>query len=351
MDMQTIERTNKNYWMQIRHPYSCGIEITPYCNLHCVHCYLQDYRVEKLLSHQELFRILDILEEQGLLFVYFTGGEILTYPGFLDVYQYAKKKGFMVELLSNITLLDKAAVDVFRSLPPAKISISIYGASEETYKKMTGSSGNFARAINGLEMLKSAGIYFEIKFIGVKDNIRDFFAVKDIARRFNVKFSHSFELFPTLEQSQTPIDHMLTPENIVAFEREYSTTRRRWAIQSVESAPIESPPMFFCDIARSNFIIDCEGFMNPCNKLRTREYKILETPFENIWSAFAKYKQMKAPETYKCASCEKRTLCVPCPAENFLATGSYTTPNPTMCKLSAARMSEFSNSQYDCYRK
>lgn len=351
MDLQTIERTNREYWMSVRHPYSCGIEITPHCNLHCVHCYMQDYQADRLMSGDDICRILDILFNQGLLFVYFTGGEILTHPDFLQIYQHAKRKGFVVELLSNITLLNDEVMEVFRDLPPAKVSISIYGASEETYCKMTRTHGSFARAMDGLDLLKEAGICVEVKFIGTKDNIQDFFAVKDIAEHYGATFIHNFELFPTLNQGQTPMEHMLTSEDIVTFERNYSLTVNRWSAQSTKSAPLMDAPMFFCDIARSNFIIDCEGYANPCNKLRQQEYKILETPFEEIWSDFAKYKKMKAPANYPCASCSERGLCVPCPAENYLANGSYTTPNPSVCDLAKARMNEFSGSQYDRYRK
>lgn len=349
--MNSIESTNKDYWTKIRHPYSCGIELTPYCNMNCVHCYMQGYKVDNILRFNEIKKILDILFDEGLLFVYFTGGEILTHPDFLEIFLYAKKKGFIVELLSNITLLTTEVVSVFSEYPPATISISIYGASEETYCKVTGTQGNYFRAINALEMLQAAHLNFEIKFIGLKQNIKDFFAVEAIAKRLGVKFTHTFEMFPTLSQDNSPINSMLSIDEILDFEQNYEASSKRWATQCVPSKPVHDAPLYFCDIATSNFIIDCEGYMNPCNKLRTQKYKILETPFKEIWAAFAKYKQIKAPPDYPCPMCAYRAICVPCPAENYLSTNNCSTPSRQVCLLSQRRMEVFSGDIYSHYRK
>lgn len=349
--MDSIDAKNREYWMKIRHPFSCGIELTPYCNMKCVHCYMQDYDPVPLLSFDDVKKMLDILYDEGLLFIYFTGGEIFTHPSFSEIFLYAKKKGFIVELLTNITLLTPEMVDIFSEYPPATISISIYGASEETYSLVTQTKGNFAHAIKALRMLKEAELNFEIKFIGIKQNIDDFFAVEAIAKDFNVKFTHTFELFPTLNQNDALMDCMLSVDDIIEFESNYEPTVRRWANQSVAAGPTDNTCLYSCDIARSNFIIDCEGYVNPCNKLRTKEYKILETPFKEIWSQFAKYKKIKAPEEYPCLSCAYKVLCVPCPAENYLSTNSYSIPPKHVCLLSEKRFKEFSSSAYNSYRK
>ena len=349
--MNSIEYLNKGYWMEKRHPYACGIELTPNCNMRCIHCYLQDSRSINYLSTEQIIRILDILYESQLLLVYFMGGEILTRPDFLEIYLYAKKKGFIVELLSNATLIDDKTVEVFDKYPPALVSISIYGASEKTYYSVTNTNGNYIKAIEGIQRLASANINFEIKFIALKENIQDFYEVKAIAEKYKVEFKESFELFSTLQRSNLPLRHMLSPEEIVSFEKEYSVTVSRWASQCRASIPLKNPPLFFCDIARSSFIIDCEGYMEPCNKLRLRKYNILEIPFSDIWKIFSQYKSIPAPASYRCPSCVYRVVCMPCPAENRLVSGNFTEPPEHTCKLAELRFKEFSKGQYAPYRE
>lgn len=93
----SIEQIRESLWIPKRHPHVGGIELTPYCNLRCVHCYLQDQEKSTLLSTEEVELIIDKIFDAGVLFLYFTGGEIFTRPDFLDIYIYAKKR----DLLSN----------------------------------------------------------------------------------------------------------------------------------------------------------------------------------------------------------------------------------------------------------
>ena len=91
--------------------------------------------------------------DAGVIFLYFTGGEIFTRTDFLTIYKYAKRKGFIVELLTNGTLITQEAIDVFEELPPASISISMYGKDEESYQRVTGKKGMYNKVINTFELL------------------------------------------------------------------------------------------------------------------------------------------------------------------------------------------------------
>jgi MoaA/NifB/PqqE/SkfB family radical SAM enzyme len=122
----SIEQIREKLWIPQRHPHVGGIELTPFCNLRCVHCYLQDQEKHKLLSTQEIKLIIDKLFDAGVLFLYFTGGEIFTRLDFLEIYIYAKKKGFIVELLTNGTLIETKAIEIFNMYPPASIPSRVH---------------------------------------------------------------------------------------------------------------------------------------------------------------------------------------------------------------------------------
>lgn len=194
----SIEQIREKVWIPKRHPHVGGIELTPYCNLRCVHCYLQDQEKHTLLTTEEVKYIIDKLFDVGVLFLYFTGGEILTRSDFFEIYIYAKKKGFIIELLTNGTLIDSKAIEIFNKYPPASISISIYGKDEESYFRVTGQNGMYNKVINTLKMLSQNSIHFEIKYIGMRENQDDYPAICSLAERYGAEFSYSMELFPTL---------------------------------------------------------------------------------------------------------------------------------------------------------
>ena len=85
---------------------SATIEISRRCPLKCVHCYnnlpMGDMDAKRgELTYSEHCRILDELAEAGCLWILYTGGEIFARKDFLDIYTYAKKKGFLITLFTN----------------------------------------------------------------------------------------------------------------------------------------------------------------------------------------------------------------------------------------------------------
>lgn len=91
-------------------------------NLDCVHCYAKPGRSHTDMSTDEFKAIVDILAERGLMDAYFTGREIFTRPDFKELFLYTKRKGVLLSLLSNITLLTKEHIKLFKDYPVKVIS-------------------------------------------------------------------------------------------------------------------------------------------------------------------------------------------------------------------------------------
>lgn len=336
----SIGQIQSTVWNPIRHPYVGGIELTPYCNLSCVHCYLQDQHKKSLLTIDEVKTIIDKLYEAGVLFLYFTGGEILTRNDFIDIYVYAKRKGFIIELLTNGTLLSQREIDVFNELPPASVSISMYGKNEDSYYRVTGVHGQYERVIYAFNLLKDNGIHFEIKYIGMKENQDDFFDVKAVADKYGAVFSYSMELFPTLQGSQCTKDHMIPLDKIIEIERNYTEKKE----ENIRLSKIPNPfierkevPLYLCDMAVSNFLIDYQGFINPCHKCRFKEWNLLNCDLRTAWDFYGKMRKKRASSENKCLKCKYLMMCSPCVMVNYLSTGDYNKASDTVCTLTHMR--------------
>ena len=150
LDFATDKRSQ---WEKNHQLYSVIFELTPKCNFNCVHCYLHDNHASNELSFDEIVQIIDILYEKEVLFITFTGGDIFTRKDFVDIYLYAKRKGFIVELYTNGALISDQVINVFSEYPPLVVDISLYGACEETYRKVTGVRGAFDKVIANIKKL------------------------------------------------------------------------------------------------------------------------------------------------------------------------------------------------------
>lgn len=336
----SIEQIREEFWIKKRHPHVGGVELTPYCNLRCVHCYLQDQEKKTLLSTEEVKNIIDKLFEAGVLFLYFTGGEIFTRPDFLDIYIYAKKKGFIVELLTNGTLINSEIIRVFNLFPPASISISMYGKNEESYYRVTGQKGMYDRVINTFKLLFENSIHFEIKYIGMQENQDDYFEIYNLAKSYGAEFSYSMELFPTLNGDGCTKNHMIPLNKIIEIENKMPYKKEEYKRLFEISNPFmnrEEIPLYLCDMAISNFLVDYQGYLNPCHKCRIKKWNLLVDDFNVAWDDYKKLLKEKSSPNNKCLKCRYLMMCSPCVMVNYLSTGDYNTPADTVCKLTHLR--------------
>src|ERR1700733_9217731 len=97
-------------WSDLRVPLNGTIEVTRRCPLTCLHCYnnlsMSDGDASsRELTREEHYRLLDELATAGCLWILYTGGEIFARRDFLDIYTYAKQKGFLLTLFTNGTLI------------------------------------------------------------------------------------------------------------------------------------------------------------------------------------------------------------------------------------------------------
>ena len=141
-----------------RVPVNGTIEVTRRCPLRCLHCYNnlpvgdREARSNEL-TYEEHCRILDEISEAGCLWLLYTGGEIFARDDFLEIYTYAKKKGLIITLFTNGTLIDEHVADTLAEWRPFSIEISIYGRTKETFERITGVPGSYERCMRGIHLL------------------------------------------------------------------------------------------------------------------------------------------------------------------------------------------------------
>lgn len=128
-----------------------NLEVTARCNNNCRHCYINvpaDSRVakQKELSFEKIKDVIDEACSLGALWCLITGGEPLLRDDFEEIYIYLKKKGLLVSVFTNATLINTSHIALFKKWPPRNIDVTVYGVTEKTYEKVTQKPG----ALTGL---------------------------------------------------------------------------------------------------------------------------------------------------------------------------------------------------------
>ena len=209
--------------------FSFDLEITARCNNNCRHCYINlspgDLAAKSVeLSPKEISDIANDAVKLGAIWCLITGGEPLLRPDFEEIYLLLKRKGLLLSIFTNATLINEKHIALFKKYPPRDIEITVYGATKETYEGITRLSGSFDMFTRGLDLLVSSGIKALIKAMALRGNLHEMNAIADFCRE-RTKDYFRFDPVLHLRYDRDPfrnaeiIAERLSPEEIVALER------------------------------------------------------------------------------------------------------------------------------------
>ncbi len=200
-----------------RAPLEVSIEVTRRCPLECLHCYnnlpLSDHAARsRELSFEEHCRLLDELVDAGCLWLLYTGGEIFARRDFLEIYTEAKKRGFLITLFTNGTMINERIADYLAEYRPFAIEITLYGATRETYEALTQVPGSYDRCMRGIRLLLERNLPLKLKTVPTTVNRHEIFEMKRLAEEeFGVEFKFDSAINPRIDCSQSPLAVRLTP--------------------------------------------------------------------------------------------------------------------------------------------
>lgn len=350
--LETVELKDifEKNWSHKRIPLMGAIELTYKCNLSCLHCYAECGRSYSDMSLKDIKKIIDQLVLAGNLFLSLTGGEPLLRKDFDDIYIYAKKKGLMVEVLTNGTLITDDKIELFTEFPVLKLDISMYGMTEETYEKVTGKKGSYKRFMSVIEKLKLNNIPFDLKTIVLNENKHEIFDMQQFSEDLGVRFRYSYNISPMINGDKKTCQHRLKPEEAIQFDLMDEGRKQFWL--NMNSKHNYTPkklsenreyPVYFCKAAKHIFHIDANGKLYACGRERCHGYDLLSGTFNEGWNVFlvSEIRNKVASKEYPCITCEYYRLCDHCPADFELENGNPEKPSSFRCQIAKMRSEAF----------
>lgn len=324
-------------------PIDGTIELTQRCNLRCVQCYCCHDTSRNELDYAETCRVLDEIADAGCLWLLITGGEPLLRPDFLDIYMYAKKKGLLITLFTNGTLITEAIADHLKKYPPFSIEVSIYGATEETYEKVTRVAGSFESCVNGIRLILAGGLPLQLKTMALTLNRHEIFLMKEWAGSLGVEFKFDALLHPGLDGSKGPIGFRLSPEEAVGLDAADEEKSGRWIEVCGKSwDPVDPEKLFICGGGKYAFHIDPYGILRPCDMTRGLGYDLRGRSFHDAWSRLvSEVSSKKAVSGNRCAGCNIMPICNQCPGWAFLESGDMYGIAGHLCDVARIRAKTF----------
>jgi len=334
-------------------PLSGTIEVTRRCPLTCAHCYnnlpMGDRQAQlNELSYEEHCRILDELADAGCFWLLFTGGEIFARPDFLDIYTYAKTKGFLITLFTNGTLISPKIADYLTKWRPFSIEITLYGRTKNTYEHLTGIPGSYERCLRGIDLLLERGLPLALKTVAVTINKHEIWDIQRFAEEeLGVEFKFDMMMNPRIDCSQSPLAVRLTPEECVAFDFQDPKRTNEWELFAERHFRPANPPelsdeLYYCGGGVESFAIDPYGGLSICVLSEADKFDLRKGSFQEGWQGFLRrVRRKKITRVTKCTFCELKQMCGMCPANATLENGDPESPVDFLCRVAHLRAYAF----------
>ena len=327
-----------------RYPLSGMMELTDRCDLNCVHCYINQPAGSQQARSNELStdQIKDILQkaaEAGTLFMTFTGGEVLLRQDFPEIYTYARRLGILVSIFTNATLITPEIADLLYEIRPHMVDITLYGATKETYEKVTRIPGSFNRCLRGISLLKERGIPFSLKTLLLTTNKHELPKMQSIAEEFGVSFRYDNTLWPRQDGGLEPFEHQIPVEELIAMDFEDPERRAEWVrlASDFSGFPVRAKKVFSCNGGVKSYHIDSAGKMCFCTMVRQPSYDLNEMSFMEAWEKIGELRDLNRQLITPCQSCTLGALCTQCPGWSQAIHGDNETPVDFICVLAHER--------------
>jgi radical SAM protein with 4Fe4S-binding SPASM domain len=332
-----------------RMPLQVSIEVTRRCPLECLHCYnnlpMGDMEAKRReMTKEEHFRMLDELVEMGCFWLLYTGGEIFARKDFLEIYTYAKKKGFLITLFTNGTIINEQIADYLVEWPPFAIEITLYGRTRETYEALTAVPGSYDRCLRGIKLLKERGLPLKLKTVPTSINKHEVGAMRLFAEEeLGVEFKMDGQINPRIDCSQSPLAVRLTPEELVALDMadpkgksEYLRLAKHDLEKPANLSQIDT--IYFCGGGMNSFAINAWGEVGICVISQQETFSVRAAGVQAVWEeSLLQLRNRKRTRVTKCVECRIQSLCGMCPANGEMENGDRESPVEFLCNVAHLR--------------
>jgi heme b synthase len=338
---------------EIKPPRLIAWELTNACNLACIHCRasaIKDPAPDELSTAEAKHFIDELVEYKPIIIL--TGGEPLLRSDVYDIAKYASGHGLRVVLATNGTLLTPDIAKRLKNVGIRRVSISIDGSTKETHDIFRGEKGAFESALRGIDILKNAGLSFQINTTITKRNLTEIPNIYELALILGASALHIFLLVPTgrgeeIESEEIPPEEY---ERVLNWFYDMSKDKRiqlkatcaphyfRIMRQRAKAEGIKITmethgfeAMTKGCLGGSGFcFVSSKGDVYPCGYLPVLAGNIRQKPFKMIWKKSKVFNDLRDPGMLKgkCGECEYRAVCGGCRARAYADTGDYLDEEP-----------------------
>ena len=308
-------------------PRSASIEIYPFCNFNCEHCYVIDHIDNNISLTSEIINYLKELSVVGVNVIQLTGGEPLLHPDFKEIFYNACTFFDEIAITSNGSLIDESLASYLLDTAQLNSSSVIFQISldgpKEIHNKVRRKKSAFEETINGIKMLVKKSIPVRLAFTINRENLDYIEETVKIAKELGVG---AFEIANTISSGRAKYsDKLITNEEeleniakeIIKIKNKYNDENffiNDWEYKGMDDMHAANAMPTNCGLGLNSIAISSNGDVFPCLVHREKIGSLKGNNIINILNSnkWKNYSKLPAPSFELCEGCEKQMFCKSC---------------------------------------
>ena len=298
----------------------------------------------------------------GTLYILITGGEPFLYKDFKELYIKLYNMGFVMSINSNATLIDEEIVEWLSQYPPQHINVTLYGGSNETYKRLCDNPKGFDQATRGIKLMQDAGIRVKINCSVTPYNECDLESIFAFGKEHKLQINATSYMYPPIRKDETSIgkNNRFTPEeaatnfvriNKIRMEKEQFMYHAKRVLEDMvleddslgDECLVQEGQSMKCRAGKSTGWFSWDGKMMPCGMMNEPVAYPFEDGVKNAWNKIVEETdKLRLP--VECSNCKKRGICKACAATSVAEAGDISQVPKYMCEMTDRIIEEVSNS-------
>lgn len=188
-----VSNAEMDYMDAVQGVASVMLELTYDCSEQCIHCYnigatRNDAEVSQrhstsTISLHNYQRIIDELDEQGLVKVCLSGGDPFSNPLAWDIIDYLYQREIAFDVYTNGQRL-LGSVERLASYYPRLVALSIYSGDEQDHDYITRIRGSWRKSMAVVKELSELAVPLNLKCCVMRPNLKTYHQVADIAKQY-----------------------------------------------------------------------------------------------------------------------------------------------------------------------
>ncbi len=266
--------------MRLHAPLTAHLDLTYRCGWRCLFCSNPRHHDTAPLSAGEWSRVLGELRRLGVLFVTFSGGDPLDYPGFFEVAEAARARALALRIFTNGSRIDAGVADRLATLRPVGVELSLHGSTAATHDRSTRIAGSFDQLWRAVALLRARRIRTILKMVLTRLNEAELEDAVALAEAEGVQL----RVDPTVAAGdggdERPLQYQASAKGVARLLARLAAAGHLPTVRQRAEGGVN------CGLGRMTLAIDPEGNVYPCALWRSDKLgNVRERRLDEMWSA------------------------------------------------------------------